>query len=76
MNLQSVGFKPIDPNEQVRRAQEAVKKLKEVLTKARQAFDQKRMRELDTELMNAWLVHVEIEDRVNSLNLPGTQLDQ
>lgn len=67
MKLESVGFKPPDPNEQRERILEALQKLKDEQIKARQAFNTRRMKELDTALINAWMIRDEIETRLKDI---------
>lgn len=67
MKLQSVGFKPPDKDQQIKRAQEALQKLKDELTNARQAFNSRRMKDLDTALINCWMIRDEIETRLKDI---------
>lgn len=66
-NLSAVGFRPSDPEDQQQRIYEAVLKLRETLKKVRVAFDDRRMRELDTEIGNAWLIFTDLERRLKAL---------
>lgn len=60
----SVGFTPTDPLEELRRTYRAVQELQKTLIKARRCFDNRRLKQLDTELANAWLMASEIQMRV------------
>jgi len=60
----AVGFTAEDSVEELRRAYKAVKELRKALTRARKAFDRRRLTELDTEIANAWLISTEIKDRL------------
>lgn len=62
--MSAVGFAPTDPIEELRRTYKAVQELRKTLKNARKAFDSRRLKELDTALMNAWLISTEIEDRL------------
>lgn len=73
MNLQAVGCQPSDPNDELRLAIEANNELRETLKKMRIAYDQRRMKELDTELKNAWMINEELGRR---LRLPDLQLEK
>lgn len=67
MNLESVGFTPTTPEHELERTIEALQQLREALIKARQAFKSRRMRELDTELANAWMIYGEAQQRVDDV---------
>jgi hypothetical protein len=66
--MSAVGFTPPDPNEDRERLSEAVMKLRKVLIKAREAFNSRRMRDLDTQLANAWMISGEVEGRLKKLS--------
>ena len=60
----SVGFTPTDPVEQLRRAYTALNELRKALKNARRSFDKRNLRQVDTELANAWLISDEIKRRL------------
>ena len=72
MNLQAVGQAPSDPNDELKLAIDANNQLRETLKKMRIAYDQRRMKELDTELKNAWMINTEVETRLKAAQEYGT----
>lgn len=69
MNLQAVGCRPSDPKDELRLAIEAHGQLRETLKKMRTAYDQRRMRELNTELKNAWMISTDLGQRLEKVSL-------
>lgn len=69
MNLQSVGQSHSDPNDELGLVIEQNNQLRETLKKMRTAYDQRQMRELDTELKNAWMINEELGRRLRAVTI-------
>ena len=62
--IMSVGFVGTGPLEELRRVYNAVKELRKSLADARKSFDSRQVKQLDTDIANAWLISTEIERRL------------
>jgi hypothetical protein len=62
----SVGFTPTEALEELRRAYRAVEQLQKSLASARQSFSSRELKQLDTDIANAWLISTEIKQRLTT----------
>lgn len=69
MNLQSVGQSHSDPNDELRLAIEQNNGLRQTLKAMRTAYDTRRLKELDTELKNAWMINEELGRRLRAVTI-------
>ena len=69
MNLQSVGCRPSDPNDELKLAIEAHNQLRETLKKQRRCFDANDRKGLDTEIKNAWMISTDLGQRLEKVSL-------